>query len=125
MNEKCLSGSSFAMLSGLPVMKLSTQMTSCPSARKRSQRCEPMKPAPPVIITLAMRRTLPDGQASDRVVDESERGHVRRLVEVPAVEDDRTLQELLHAREVGPAKLVPLREDEQRIGTVERVVIDR
>src|SRR5713226_5716879 len=36
-------------LAGLPVMKLSTQTTSCPSARNRSHRCEPMKPAPPVI----------------------------------------------------------------------------
>src|SRR5688572_11376974 len=31
-----------------PVKKLSTQMTSCPSASNRSQRCEPRKPAPPV-----------------------------------------------------------------------------
>src|SRR5436190_11914888 len=36
-------------LTGLPVMKLSRQTTSCPSARKRSHRCEPMKPAPPVM----------------------------------------------------------------------------
>src|SRR5437773_1834776 len=32
-----------------PVMQLSTQTTSWPSAMKRSQRCEPTKPAPPVI----------------------------------------------------------------------------
>src|SRR5918998_1124379 len=31
-----------------PVKKLSRQITKCPSARSRSQRWEPMKPAPPV-----------------------------------------------------------------------------
>src|SRR5688572_28497960 len=31
-----------------PVKKLSRQTTSAPSDRSRSQRCEPMKPAPPV-----------------------------------------------------------------------------
>ena len=30
-------------------MRLSTQTTSCPLARKRSHRWEPMKPAPPVM----------------------------------------------------------------------------
>jgi hypothetical protein len=53
MKEKRLSGSRAAMLSAFPVMKLSTQITSCPSARNRSQRWEPMNPAPPVIITFA------------------------------------------------------------------------
>src|SRR5665647_3290483 len=36
------------MLSLLPVKKLSRQITSCPSPRRRSQRCDPTKPAPPV-----------------------------------------------------------------------------
>ena len=44
------------MLARLPVMRLSTQMTSCPSARKRSHRCEPMNPAPPV-MTVRMRQS--------------------------------------------------------------------
>src|SRR5690242_21728413 len=34
-----------------PVKKLSTQMTSQPSASSRSHRCEPRKPAPPVTST--------------------------------------------------------------------------
>src|SRR5215469_2134299 len=37
-----------ATLRLLPVKKLSTQSTSSPSASRRSQRCEPRKPAPPV-----------------------------------------------------------------------------
>ena len=41
-----------AMLRRLPVNRLSTQMTSSPSPRNRSQRCEPMNPAPPVMTVL-------------------------------------------------------------------------
>src|SRR4051812_19880998 len=37
----------WAMLSDLPVIKLSTQMTDCPRCNKRSQRNDPIKPAPP------------------------------------------------------------------------------
>src|SRR5262245_10505247 len=37
------------MFPGRPVMKLSTQTTAWPSARNRSQRWDPMNPAPPVI----------------------------------------------------------------------------
>ena len=36
------------MLCLLPVKKLSTHSTSLPAASKRSHRCEPRKPAPPV-----------------------------------------------------------------------------
>src|SRR5512138_3617711 len=54
------------MFSILPVRRLSMQTTSCPSARRRSQRCEPMKPAPPVIRTLGIEarkpRSVVDGQ---------------------------------------------------------------
>src|SRR5512134_2780071 len=46
------------MLSLVPVKKLSTQSTSCPSASSRSQRCEPRKPAPPVTRT-RLRVSLP------------------------------------------------------------------
>src|SRR5579883_1945138 len=42
------------MFRGVPVSRLSTQITSCPSLRKRSQRCDPMKPAPPVMTVLKM-----------------------------------------------------------------------
>jgi hypothetical protein len=35
-----------------PVRRLSTQITWCPSPRNRSQRCDPMNPAPPVITVL-------------------------------------------------------------------------
>jgi hypothetical protein len=35
----------------LPVRRLSTQTTSTPSSRNRSDRCDPRKPAPPVMTT--------------------------------------------------------------------------
>src|SRR5712692_2992724 len=40
------------MFSRRPVKKLSTQITSWPSLRSLSQRCEPIKPAPPVTSIL-------------------------------------------------------------------------
>src|SRR5712692_10214242 len=43
-----------ARLSTLPVERLSTTVTRCPSATRRSARCEPMNPAPPVIRNLGM-----------------------------------------------------------------------
>src|SRR5262245_53326879 len=38
-----------AMLSNEPVDRLSSTSTSCPRAMSASERCDPMKPAPPVI----------------------------------------------------------------------------
>src|SRR5687767_11708582 len=46
------------MLSGRPVMKLSTHRTWCPSARNCSQRCDPMNPAPPVMSVRTIRPRL-------------------------------------------------------------------
>src|SRR5208282_5607573 len=43
---------SSTMLSFTPVKKLSAQITSWPSRTRRSQRCEPRNPAPPVTSTL-------------------------------------------------------------------------
>src|SRR5579884_3212947 len=39
------------MLSMRPVWRLSRQITLCPRCTRRSHRCEPMKPAPPVTRT--------------------------------------------------------------------------
>src|SRR6056297_3458623 len=55
MSEKRSCPTRCATLSGLPVMKLSMQMTSWPSAMNRSQRCEPRKPAPPVMRVRGIR----------------------------------------------------------------------
>src|SRR4051812_45496981 len=44
--------SRWTMLRRWPVSRLSTQTTSSPSARNRSQRCDPTNPAPPVMMVL-------------------------------------------------------------------------
>src|SRR5437899_5026211 len=123
MNMKRRLANRCAMLSGVLVRKLSMQMTSSPSLRKRSHRCEPMKPAPPVMRMRGMASAWPDRGAADREVGEAVLAHDLGLVQVPPVEDDRLAQELLHAREVGAAKLVPLGDDEQRIRVLERLVV--
>src|SRR5215211_706800 len=43
------------MLPRVPLKKLSTQMTLAPSAKRRSHRCEPRKPEPPVTRTRLSR----------------------------------------------------------------------
>src|ERR1051326_2383893 len=105
MNVKRRSANRCATLSGEPVRKLSMQMTSSPSPRNRSQRCEPMNPAPPLIRTRATAafqssRLGTDGCPTDRDVREAVLPHDVRLVEVAAVEDDRPAKHALHAREV-------------------------
>src|ERR687891_60359 len=92
------------------------QMTSCPCLRKLSQRCEPMKPAPPVIKYLAMI-------ASYRIVFESQFSQVRRIVNVSAVKNDRRLEQLLDALKIGPPKFVPLRENQQSRRPFQSVII--
>src|SRR6267378_7071530 len=102
-----------ATLSGDPVRKLSMQMTWSPSSRKRSQRCEPMNPAPPVIRTRPMLSPSgAHGGAADRHVREAVLAHDLGLVDVAPVEDERPLHQQLHAVEVRPAELVPLGHDE-------------
>src|SRR5690349_10719077 len=51
----------WAMFSSEPVSRLSTQMTRCPSARRRSQRCEPRNPAPPVTTDVGIRTIVLGG----------------------------------------------------------------
>ena len=45
-----------------PVVRSSTLITRCPSASRRSARCEPMNPAPPVTRTVLTRSTLAAGR---------------------------------------------------------------
>ena len=50
--EKCLMALRCAMLSIEPVDRSSRTATSWPRSRSRSARCDPMKPAPPVMSAL-------------------------------------------------------------------------
>src|SRR5438046_6267658 len=62
MNENRSLPRRCSRFAGVPVMKLSRQTTSWPSARKRSHKCEPMNPPPPVI---SVRITSPPDQKSE------------------------------------------------------------
>src|SRR5690554_6691610 len=102
MNSKAGFPMRWAILSGEPVMKLSMPTTSSPSARNRSQRCEPRNPAAPVIrirmLDSAVRGSL-HGPGSGRRgpphrhVLESQFAHAFRFPEIAAVEDDRLPEE--------------------------------
>src|SRR5947207_8750771 len=96
-------------LSGEPVMKLSRARTLLPLARSASQRCEPMNPAPP---EMTARGLLPANAA----VGEAQVSHGDRVVDVSAVHDDRMAHELLDARHVELAELIPLRDQHDRVG---------
>ena len=61
-----------SMFSSVPVSRLSTQMTRWPSARSRSQRCEPRKPAPPVTREVGTAVSLVPASATRRAAPPSE-----------------------------------------------------
>src|SRR3989338_8173576 len=92
------------------------QRTSCPRSRKLWQRWEPIKPAPPVIATLAIL-------SSDRIVGEAQSPQFLRVVNVAAVENNRAFQQLFDGLKVRAAKLIPFDHDQERIGSFEGVVI--
>src|SRR5438046_5136787 len=96
-------------LSGEPVMKLSRARTLLPLARSASQRCEPMNPAPPEMTARGLL-------AANAAVGEAQVSHGDRVVDVPAVHDDRMAHELLDARHVELAELIPLRDQHDRVG---------
>src|SRR5689334_23084960 len=58
------------MFSRRPVKKLSRQRTWCSSASRRSERWDPMTPAPPV-TRIRMGSTPPEGAESEKGYDES------------------------------------------------------
>ena len=53
-NEKFSFPARWAMLSTLPVMRLSIQITFNPSLSNLSQRCDPKNPAPPVTTAVCI-----------------------------------------------------------------------
>src|SRR5512145_428422 len=92
------------------------QSTSWPRLRKLSHRWEPIKPAPPVTRYLAIA-------ASYGVVGKTQFAHIVRVVNVSAVEYHRLGQQVFHSFEVGAAKFVPLGQDEQRRGAMQRIIV--
>src|ERR1700675_1185918 len=113
----------WAMLSSEPVRRLSMQTTSQPFARRKSQRWEPMNPAPPVTRTRTQAPSgRQDGFPSDRVVLEAEAPHPLRLPEVAAVEDHGALEQAAQPLEVEVLELVPLRHQHDRVRSLVRLV---
>src|SRR6202022_4081435 len=112
-NSKSGCSTSPRRLSFETVMKLSSASTRMPRASRASHKCEPMKPAPPE--TTARSFVL---VAADTPVREPELAHCGRVVDVAPVHDHRHPHRRLDTVEVEVAKLVPLRDDDQRIAAV-------
>src|SRR6185369_11350083 len=113
------------MLSLLPVKKLSRQITSCPSSRRRSHRCEPTKPAPPVTRMRMLFHSSADAAAaaSEWDIAETGRRHAIRFVQVAAVHNCRRSEGGLDAVEVRIAVFAPVGDDRQGVGAVQDVIL--
>src|ERR1051326_2558721 len=75
-----------------------------------------MKPAPPVIRTLAIA-------SSYGKIGEAHFSQIVGVVDVSPVENDGLLQKLLNRVKVRPAELVPFGDDEERVGAFEGIVV--
>src|SRR5262245_10611991 len=92
------------------------QITSCPCLRKLSQRCEPIKPAPPVIKYLAI-------VSSYRIITKPKFSDIRRVIEVAAVKDNWVLEQLFDPHKVGSTKFVPFGQDDQCCSAGQRLIV--
>src|SRR5260370_992859 len=106
-------------LSREPVMKLSSASTRMPRFSRASQRCDPMKPAPPETTARSLVVRL---VAADTPIRETEIAHHLRVVDVAAVHDHGPAHRTFDAAEVEPPELVPLRDNNQRVGARGEVV---
>src|SRR5579864_141624 len=111
LNSKSGLPSSVRRLSREPVIRLSIASTRIPRSTSASHRCEPMKPAPPETTALGL-------VAANAPVGEPHRLHRVWVVDVAAVDDDGPAHRLLDPAEVEVAKLIPLRDHDQRVRAV-------
>src|SRR5476649_937355 len=109
-----------AMFSRCPVTKLSSPTTEWPAAINRSVRCDPRNPAAPVISTFMAASLAPP---PERAIGEAERLHLRRIVEIAAVDQHRLLERRLDARKIREAIFVPVCYNNERISSVECFVV--
>src|SRR5207302_3971611 len=89
-------------------MKLSRASTRRSRASNASHRCDPMNPAPPEMTALGLF-------AANAAIRETQASHQCRVIDVAAVDDDRTAHELLDARHVELPELIPFRDQDQRV----------
>src|SRR5713226_4959438 len=104
-------------LSREPVMKLSSASTRMPRFSRASHRCEPMKPAPPETTALCLLLV-----AADTPIRETEIAHDLRVVDVAPVDDYGPAHRGFDAAKVESAELVPLRDNNQRVGARREVI---
>src|SRR5260370_5588109 len=102
-----------------PVMKLSSASTRMPRSSRASHRCDPMKPAPPETTARSWVVRL---VAADTAIGETEIAHHLRVVDVAAVHDHGPAHRTFDAAEVEPPELVPLRDNNQRVGARGEVI---
>src|SRR4028119_100104 len=108
----------WATFSRLPVRRLSMQTTAYPSEISRSHRWLPIKPAPPV--TRARGASLATAEAP---VGQAGLAGVSRVEGIAAVyEQLRLLHEGGRAPEVEVPDLLPLRDNDRRVGAFEGLV---
>src|SRR3954471_7141491 len=75
------------MFEVLPVMKLSIAMTRCPSASRRSVRCDPRKPAPPVTTEMGWEGERVNMRADYLPAGRDDRNEERRVFKAFPCED--------------------------------------
>src|SRR6187549_1994047 len=102
------------MLRRSPVIRLSIAITLNPSLMKRSQRCEPRKPAPPVISTVFVLSI--DGSSSDADILITQLFHQVEIIQVSSVEDHPPFQNLVELFKIGGSELRPFGYDQDSIG---------
>src|SRR5690606_3516343 len=100
------------MLRMSPVIRLSIAMTLKPSFRKRSARCEPRKPAPPVMSTLFLAIYDLPSYAEIRV---SKFFHLVEFIQIPTVKNHFSFQDRTKLVKVRRPELWPFRRDKDRI----------
>src|ERR687897_3039489 len=93
--------------------------TSSPRSSSASHMCEPRNPPPPVTTTRAIGTLrLRSSGSADGLVDESSPFERVSVEQIPCVYHSRHGEHLFNLGEVKPAKLIPLREDEQYVRPV-------
>src|SRR5437763_6283468 len=98
-----------------PVMKLSSARTRVPRASKASQRCEPMKPAPPETTARSL-------VAADTPIGEPEPAHHHGIVDVASIHDHRPAHGCFQPPQVEMPELIPLGDHDQSIGADRQAV---
>src|SRR5690606_41006307 len=121
-NSKSASLKRCSMLRRSPVMRLSMAITLKPSFRKRSARCEPRKPAPPVMSTLFLSIYNLPSYTEIRVTKFL---HLAKFVQVAAIKNYFAFQDRTKPVKVRRPEFRPFCSDEDRIRAFRRIVRGR